>query len=53
MIKGNVSDTYTILFADGEQFSLMASNESMAKLLAVTIKKTSSIVNVARNEDQP
>lgn len=34
MIKGNVMDVYTVAFANGEQFSLMANNQTMACLMA-------------------
>lgn len=34
MIKGNVMDVYTVAFANGEQFSLMARDQTMACLMA-------------------
>lgn len=34
MIKGNVMDVYTVAFANGEQFSLMANNRTAACLMA-------------------
>jgi len=34
MIKGNVMDVYTVAFANGEIFSLMARDQTMACLMA-------------------
>jgi len=51
MLKGNASETYTVSFGDGKSFSLMASNEKMATLLAAPLHSSSSIVKVSRNED--
>ena len=34
MIKGNAMDLYTVAFANGEIFSLMADNQTMACLMA-------------------
>ena len=46
MIAGNVMDVYTVAFANGEQFSLMAYDTTMARLMARELMPDSAIVAV-------
>jgi hypothetical protein len=51
MINGNAFDTYTVLFSDGEQFSLMATTITMAKLMAKEIHPIAEVVAVFKEKD--
>ena len=46
MIKGNAMDVYTVQFANGDKFSLMARDSSMARLTAYELIPDSTIVAV-------
>ena len=51
MIKGNVMDTFTILFDNGEKFALMAPNRSGALMLAYELMPNNKITGVLRLDD--
>jgi hypothetical protein len=44
MIRGNAMDVYTVAFASGDQFSLMANNETMARLMALELAPKQEII---------
>ena len=46
MIKGNAMDVYTVQFADGDKFSLIARDSSMARLTALELVPDATIVAV-------
>ena len=46
MIRGNAMDVYTVAFANGEKFSLMAYDTTMARLMAQELVPDSAIVAV-------
>ena len=48
MIRGNAMDVYTVQFANGDKFSLMARNSAMARLNAYELVPDSPIVAVHR-----
>ena len=48
MIKGNVMDTFTILFDNGEKFSLVAPNRSGALMLAHELMPEGKIIGALR-----
>ena len=51
MIKGNAMDVYTVQFANGDKFSLMARNSAMARLNAYELVPDSPIVAVHRIDE--
>ena len=51
MIKGNVMDTFTILFDNGKKFALMAPNRSGALMLAHELMPNNKITGVLRLDD--
>lgn len=51
MIKGNVLDVFTIVFADGDQFSLMARDKNMARLMALELAPNQTIVAIHKTDD--
>ena len=46
MIKGNAMDVYTVQFADGDKFSLIARDSSMARLTALELVPDATIVAI-------
>lgn len=46
MIRGNVMDVYTVVFANEEKFSLMAYDTTMARLMAQELVPNSTIIAV-------
>ena len=46
MIKGNAMDVYTVQFADGDKFSLIARDSGMARLTALELVPDATIVAV-------
>ena len=46
MIKGNVMDVYSVVFANGDKFSLMARDATMARLTAQELLPDHAIVSV-------
>lgn len=44
MIRGNALDVYTVAFANGEIFSLMANSQSMACLMAQELAPGQKII---------
>jgi hypothetical protein len=46
MIKGNVMDVYSVFFANGDKFSLMARDSTMARLTAQELVPDHAIVSV-------
>jgi hypothetical protein len=51
MIKGNAFDTFTIVFDNGEKFSLMATNETMATMMAQQLNPVPKIIKVIQHEE--
>ena len=51
MIKGNAFDTFTISFADGQQFSLMATSAKIAEMFAQRLHQSSIVIKVIKNDD--
>jgi hypothetical protein len=51
MIRGNLFDTYTVVFGNGERFSLMATNRTMARLMAAELNPSTPIVNIFKTEE--
>jgi hypothetical protein len=55
MIKGNAMDVYTVAFANGDKFALMARDSNMARLNACELVPDHAIVAVHKldewNED--
>ena len=51
MIKGNVMDTFTILFDNGEKFALVAPNRTGALMLAHELMPNNKIAGVLRLDD--
>ena len=51
MIKGNVMDTFTILFDNGEKFALVAPNRTSALMLAHERMPNNKITGVLRLDD--
>ena len=51
MIKGNVMDVYTVQFANGDKFSLMARDSTMARLTAYELVPDSPIVAVHKIDE--
>ena len=51
MIKGNVMDTFTILFDNGEKFSLVAPNRTGALMLAHELMPEGKIIGALRLDD--
>jgi hypothetical protein len=46
MIKGNVMDVYTVVFANGDKFSLIARDATMARLTVQELTTNHAIVAV-------
>jgi hypothetical protein len=46
MIKGNAMDVYSVVFANGDKFSLMARDSTMARLTAHELVPDYAIVAV-------
>ena len=46
MIKGNAMDVYTVAFANGDKFCLMARDTTMARLTAQELLPDHAIVSV-------
>ena len=51
MIKGNVMDTFTILFENGEKFALVAPNSTGALMLAHELMPEGKIIGALRLDD--
>ncbi len=51
MIKGNAMDVYTVQFANGDKFSLMARDSTMARLTAYELVPNSPIVAVHKIDE--
>lgn len=51
MIKGNAMDVYTVQFANGDKFSLMARDSTMARLTAYELVPDSPIVAVHKIDE--
>ena len=51
MIKGNAMDVYTVVFANGDKFSLMARYSAMARLNAYELVPDSPIVAVHKLDE--
>ena len=51
MIKGNAMDVYTVQFADGDKFSLIARDSSMARLTALELVPDATIVAVHKIDE--
>jgi hypothetical protein len=51
MIKGNAMDVYTVVFANGDKFSLMARDATMACLTAQELMPDHAIVSVHKVDE--
>ena len=51
MIKGNVMDVYTVVFANGDKFCLMARDATMARLTAQELTTNYAIVAVHKVDE--
>lgn len=51
MIKGNVMDTFTILFDNGEKFALVAPSRTNALMLAHELMPQHKIIGALRIDD--
>ena len=51
MIKGNAMDVYTVQFANGDKFSLMARNSAMARRTAYELVPDYAIVAVHKLDE--
>ena len=51
MIKGNVMDVFTIFFDSGDQFSLMARNKTMARLMAHELLPDHQIIAIHKTDE--
>lgn len=50
MISGNTMDVFSVVFSNGEEFSLMATNTTMARLMATELNNKAEIVQVHRQD---
>jgi hypothetical protein len=51
MIKGNVMDVYSVVFANGDKFSLIARDSTMARLTAHELVPDHPIVAVHKIDE--
>jgi len=51
MIKGNTLDVFTIAFDNGEQFSLMARDKTMARLMAHELAPNRQIIAIYKVDE--
>lgn len=48
MIKGNMMDTFTVYFTDGDRFSFIAKDAMHARLMATELYPDKSIMRVEK-----
>jgi hypothetical protein len=51
MIKGNVMDVYSVVFANGDKFCLMARDTNMARLTAHELVPNYAIISVHKVDE--